>query len=202
VVLTGTLAGLPGMIEAQESPDTRFDVVLARNLVGPAEDRSSALSLLAGTLAPGGRLVVAEGMPILGERLLGGLDWQGLEPKLAARALAAEEAIYTDPEHPLSQWDPDRLEACATQAGLEKIGGTLLRDRVEFTLGNETLRRWFEKPKGERRPISGGMISEGRLGELLGEDAGAVQRHLERTLLLAPVRRGVAVALFAFRRPQ
>jgi putative ATPase len=197
-VLRGPWQELPRLIAersgtgrggAEAERAVRFDRVLARDLLAQAEDRPGCLALLAGLLAPGGTLVLAERCPRLGERLLAALDWAGVPAELAQRAMAAEEAVYAEADNPAVNWDDAALEGWARAAGLEPLHREVLRHPVEFALSRELVRRWFGAEAG--RP--------GRLAARLGADAEAVRAYLERIAGGAPVRRRTAVVLLVAR---
>jgi putative ATPase len=210
VVLQGPLESLPALIAAREGEPVRFDRILARNVLGRAEDKAVRIALLASLLAPGGRLLLAEQVPRLGERLLAGLDWRGLAPEVAARAVAAEEAVYADPADPLVNWGAEELATWCREAGLRVVEREIMRRPVEFPVGPALLRRWFGEGaaaggagrKGRKRSPPGEetVDAPGRLAALLGKDAPAVRAYLERTLAGGTVRRTTAVALLAAER--
>jgi putative ATPase len=192
VVLCGPLEELPALIEAQEPGGVRFDRILARNALGRTEGKGARVALLAGLLAPGGRLVLAEPVPRLGERLLAGHDWVGLPSALVKRILAAEEALYADGADPMVNWDDADLAKWCTAAGLAVSAREVTAGLVEFPLGRDLLARWFGTPE------SGG----GKLRALLGdEDAERARHHLEGSLAGSTLRRRIAVALLAAERP-
>ncbi len=196
VVLQGPWRALPALIAAQAGGEAgraeipRFERVLARDLLGGAgtrAERVACLALLGGLLAPGGRLVLAERAPGLGERLLAALDWSGAPPELARRAIAAEAAVYADPDNPAVAWDDADLERWCREAGLRPLQHEVLRDPVDFALSRERVRRWF---------AGGGPGAPGRptpLAERLGSDAEAVRAYLEHLAAGGPGRAGATV---------
>jgi putative ATPase len=198
------LAEQAGAVEPGAEP-VRFERVLARDLLGRTgggAERTQCLALLAGLLAPGppqqrGRLVLAERCPRLGERLLAALDWSGAPPGLAQRAIAAEEAVYEDPDNDAANWDDATLEGWARAAGLTPLHREVLRHPVEFALGREALRRWFggEAGQSEQAGQAGQPAPPGRLAARLGADAEPVRAWLERSVARGSVRRQTAVVL-------
>ncbi|MCZ6553026.1 MAG: AAA family ATPase [SAR324 cluster bacterium] len=192
VVLSGPIEELPALIEAREEGAVRFDRVLARNALGRCPDKGLRIAVLGELLLPGGRLAIAETVPSRGERPLAALDWTGLNPDLARRAVAAEEALYADPEDPRVNWNEDDLAQWCEAAGLRIERRELLRRRVAFAWSAAELERWF-----------GGdpQRGEGRLGRALGDDAAAVRRHLEQHAAGQSLTREIVVALLVAERP-
>ncbi len=170
-------------------------------------DKMERIAMLAGLLAPGGEIVLAERAPGLGERLLASLDWSGLPKALANKAIEAEEAIYSDPGNPLVNWDGGSLEQLCGQAGLLPLTTEVLRRPVDLTISPRLLADWFgPEPTGKQGKRGGkgnqgkSASSGGKLSALLGEDSGAVRAFLERVLTGAPVRRTIAIVLLVARR--
>jgi putative ATPase len=191
VVLAGEIERLPALIEAEGQGPVRFDRVLARGALGRHADKAARVAALAGLLLPGGRLVLAEPVLACSERILAALDWSGLDPALAKRAVAAEAAIYSDPHDPMVNWDEPDLATWCEAAGLWPRRRELLRRRVDLALGPEEIARWFDAR------LPGG----GRLGRQLGEEAPAVRRFLEQRLTARSLPRLLAVAIVAAERP-
>ncbi|MCZ6556392.1 MAG: AAA family ATPase [SAR324 cluster bacterium] len=196
VVLCGELQNLPGIIAEQAAGEVRFDRILARNALGRSPAKSERIALLAGLLAPGGRLLLIEPVPRLGERLLAGQDWEGLPAALVRRVLAAEEQIYADPEDPMVNWDGGDLESWCAEAGLRVAAREVAGSMVEFPVDQALLGRWFGAPDAaESGP------SAGKLGALLGKDARRVRHHLEQALAGKALRRRIAVAFVLAEAP-
>jgi len=199
VVLAGELRELPGLILAEGQGDVRFDRILARGALGRHAEKPARIATLAALLLPGGRLCLAEPVPSHAERILAALDWSGLEPALAARAVAAEAALYSDPDDPLVNWDETHLLAWCEAAGLAPLKRELLRRRVSLALGPAEVARWFGEAGTGNDPRTGRL---GRaLAERLGSDAPAVRRFLEQRLAGQSLPRQLAVAIVIAEHP-
>jgi len=183
-VVQGPWQTLPELIAEAAGEPVRFDRVLARDLLAGVESREACIAVLAGLLAPGGRLVLAERAPRLGERLLAALDWTGAPQELAQSAIAAEDAVYADPDNPAVDWDDATLAEACRAAGLRPLHREVLRHPVEFAISPELLRRWF-----------GTKARPGGLTARLGKDAEAVRAYLERAAVGRSLRRSAAVVL-------
>jgi putative ATPase len=168
-------------------------------MTGQSPDKAGRIAMLAGLLAPGGRLLLVEPVPRLGERLLAAQDWSGLPDAMARRVLEAEEAVYADQDDPMVNWDDGHLVGWCENAGLRLLSREVVGSMVEFPLGEGLLERWFGQ--GTAEDVDGGKLEGrhagrhfGKLGALLGKDAERVRRHLEQSLGGKALRRKVAVA--------
>ena len=147
-VLQGDLPDLPGLL-APFGQALRFDVIVGRNALGSRPDKPAALRTLADLLSPGGRLVLAEAVPRHTQRLYRLVELDSLPPGLAARLIAAEEAIYQNPADLLVNWDERDLQAACAAAGLEATV-SLEFDPVEMRISAAQLDQWFAPRPGDR----------------------------------------------------
>jgi putative ATPase len=164
VILCGTLPELPALIADEwrcQSPESgdrpgnasavRFDVVVGRNALTQVGDKAAAFKVLADSLAPGGRLVLAEVVPSLAQRLYRLIDLSELDADLRDRLIAAEETIYGDTADPLVNWNAETLTAAARGAGLERVVAEQETQSDCRRLTAAHLARWFP----EANPVSG-----------------------------------------------
>ncbi len=146
LILQGEATDLPELL-AGEAAGVRFDTILGRNALTQHRDRAAVLRVLAGRLAPGGVIVLAETLPRHTQRLYELVDRARLAPGLAAAWAAAEEAIYGEEADVLTGWDAADLARACAAAGLQAE----LREEVQHTELRVTpalLDRWFA-PVGE-----------------------------------------------------
>ncbi|MBI3993000.1 MAG: AAA family ATPase [Candidatus Lambdaproteobacteria bacterium] len=188
-LLACPLEDFPALAQAAAGAPVRFDVILARNLLGRRADKPAAMALLAGLLAPAGRLVLAEVVPRAGGRVLSALDWPGLPAAQVARIRAAEEALYTDPHDVAVNWDEQAPAVWLAGAGLTVRRQELVVQRTAVTLTPETLAHWFGAP---------GQPS--RLARALGDDANDVRQALARRGAGVTVPRHSVVVLLSAER--
>ncbi len=183
VILQGELEALPALVAAQGQGEVRFDVAVGRNALARRADWAVAARAVAALLRPGGRLVLAEAVPRHGQRLYRLVDLAGLDPDLAARLAAAEEAIYADPSDPLVRWDAADLAGALEAAGWRSVRADLSRHTSAQRIGGEMLARWFDPARAGARP---GYAA--RLGEhLTTAEVAAVRRLFEAQLRDATV---------------
>jgi putative ATPase len=130
----------------QAASPERFDALVGINALLDAPDKSAAAALLAGLLAEGGVISLAERIPCHTQRLYALVDASALPANLTARWHAAEEAIYTptpkDAGAALVGWDADDLAAAFTQAGL-KVEMTIEDEQTDMQVTPALLQRWF-----------------------------------------------------------
>jgi len=157
----------------------RFDVVVGRDVLVGCEDPPARVHLLGSLLEAKGRLVLVETLVRHTPRLSamvpsGALGGDGL----AAEWAAAEEALYTDPEDPLTRWGVEELRSMvSTLPGAVRV--TPVQTAHELAVTDAVIGRWFAP-----RPDSyAGRLARWLSPESLVEVRGAVTRSLRgRTL--------------------
>lgn len=136
----------PANDKAQTHPFTdslQFDVIVGRNVFTQLDDKSGAAKVIAGLLKAGGRLVLAEVVPKHTQRLHKLVNLSHLPADLVERIAAAEEAIYTNPNDPMVNWDTEDLRQIFKAAGLETIDITSQTTLADFRIDSGQLERWF-----------------------------------------------------------
>jgi len=159
-VLQGSLAELPELLAARGEGQVRFDAIIGRSALAPrpgtgneasALDRNAAARLLAGLLAPGGAISLAEPVPAQAQRLYALVDLAPLGKSLAEKVRSAEEAIYAAPGDPLVNWGADDLRAAFLAAGLAEVAVETRETAAETRVAPSTVARWFTPaPEGQR----------------------------------------------------
>lgn len=154
VILTGRLVDLPQLIAANlgAADPLAFDVMLGRNIFTPQVDKAAVAHTLAELLEQAGRLVLAETLPKYTQRLHRLVDLSSLAEELAARVMAAEEAIYTNPSDVMVNWDEQTLKTILHEAGFAGVEIALERPTAQVRLTPEQLGRWFATPATAQRP--------------------------------------------------
>ncbi len=164
VILQGPLAELPALLAVRNEADVRFDAVVGRSALAPPRDMRAAGSaldlraaarLLAGLLASGGAVSLAEQVPARAQRLYALVDLAPLGKALAEKLRSAEEAIYASPGDPWLTWDAEDLRAAFLAAGLAEVAVTIHETVVEARIAPAMVARWFTPaPEGERPSYS------------------------------------------------
>jgi putative ATPase len=185
-VLQGELAALPELLAARGEAQVRFDLLIGRNALAPQRlftaapilERQAAAHLLAGRLAPGGAISLAEPVPRRAQRLYALVDRTPLGKSLAEKVRSAEEEIYAAPDDPLVNWDADDLRAAFLDAGLADVTVEARETVAETRITPAMLTRWFtHAPEGARPSYSQRLASR-----LNPEELARVQGLYERSL--------------------
>ncbi|MFZ0544073.1 MAG: AAA family ATPase [Candidatus Promineifilaceae bacterium] len=143
VILVGELNELDYLLSLRGEETVRFDRILGRNAFSRREEWEAAFSQLLKRLLPDGRLVLAQTVPRLGQRLYDLVDWSKLPAALAKKVAKAEEVIYHDPDDPLVNWEADDLAAALKTAGFSSVDLRLEKQAARQRIGPEQLARWF-----------------------------------------------------------
>jgi putative ATPase len=153
-VLVGEVADLPDLLQARGQEALRFDAILGRNLWTQATsgERSRIARLLAGILAPGGRVSVAQTVPRHTQRIYRLVDLDPLPGDLAQRIVSAEEAIYARADDPWVNWDVTDLEQAFREAGFQSIQVDVAAQQLDMLVTPALLERWFALEGDSERP--------------------------------------------------
>ncbi|HEY9654531.1 MAG TPA: AAA family ATPase, partial [Crinalium sp.] len=116
LVLQTSFAELPTALEAQAS-DVRFDHIIGRNALMREVDKAGIVRSLSNWLQPNGTVTLAESIPYQAQRLYQLLNPAWLSDKLYQKLVKAEEAIYTQPDDPMVNWDAPDLQVMFEAAG-------------------------------------------------------------------------------------
>ena len=145
-VLTGPLDEAAATLDADA---LRFDRVLAHDLLGGHLERLGDLpAVLAARLAPHGRVVLAEPVPRLAQRLSQLTHPEGLPAELHARWRDAEEALHADVDARLSWEGPDLAELFENAGFSVQVEHGAVERRLRVTA--RLLERWWTGAWGER----------------------------------------------------
>ncbi|MEZ4471103.1 MAG: AAA family ATPase [bacterium] len=147
-VFLGTLAEAAPSLDA-EVPELRFDRVLAHDLLGGHLERLGDLpAVLAARLAPQGRVVLAEPVPRLAQRLSQLVPPDGLPAALHTRWRDAEEALHETVDARLSWEGPDLAELFEIAGFTVQVDHGAVERRLRVTA--RLLERWWDGPWGQR----------------------------------------------------
>ena len=151
-ILVGDVQDLGRLLEDADMQALRFEGVVGRNVLAARDDKEDVLRRIADVLAPGGRLVLLEGVPRHTQRLYRLLDTDAIDREWADRLHDAEEAIYRDPADPLVNWDVDELKTFVETAGLTCLSCQPDTVETKVHLGRNTIDRWFAAALDAERP--------------------------------------------------
>jgi putative ATPase len=154
--------------------ELQFDTIVGRNILMGAVDKRQILQSLQRLLQPEGSIILAEAIPKRAQRLYNLVAADTLSAKLRLKLKKAEEAIYTNANDAMVNWDLKDLQEDFVQAGF------ILQIEVETTetqvlITTAMLDRWFT-------PNGSSYID--RLGaSLTPHELGEVQRIFRQQLL-------------------
>jgi len=164
VILSGPVTDLPHLIattltkQAQGSDDPgqdnilSYNVIIGRNVFTQLAGKEKTAKIIADLLAPGGRLVLTETVPKHTQRLHQLVDLSSLPADLIERIIAAEEAIYSNQNDPMVNWDGHDLQQIFEAVGLSKPEIITETTASEWRIGSQQLERWFSLESSSARP--------------------------------------------------
>jgi putative ATPase len=153
VILIGQLGELDYLFTLRGEEAVQFDRIIGRNAFTRQEEWQTAFALLKDKLLPDGRLILAQTIPRLGQRLYKLVEWHTLPKTLAKKVETAEEAIYLDDNDPLVNWNGYDLVSGLETAGFSSVEMRLEKQLNRQRIGAGQLNRWFgEGDRDGERP--------------------------------------------------
>jgi putative ATPase len=205
VILTGAVTDLPQLVEAALAGQTNslphtepansslhtepadslcYDVIIGRNVFTRLADKRATTETISDLLKPGGRLVLAETVPKYTQRLHKLVDLSSLAAELVERVVAAEKAIYTNPDDPMVNWDGSNLKAIFEEVGLSQVEIAEERLTSQFRIGPEQIARWFnQNAQGDRPTFAQRLLKETSGAGITIEESSELKRLFEHQLL-------------------
>ena len=200
-VLAGALEDLPALVAAQGQGDVRFDAIVGRNVLTQRADKVGAARCIAAVLRSGGVVSLAEAIPRHTQRIYDLVDSTLLDADLTQRWVAAEEAIYTEPDDPMVNWEADDLVAAFETASFETVRVHAERRTTEVQISQALLARWFPEDDVATAEEQRRSYAQRLLTHLTGEEVKEVQALLERQLRGQVVAWSSSVAYLSARWP-
>jgi putative ATPase len=152
-ILTGAIVSLPEQMAAQDAGRVRFDAIVGRNpfTQATAEERARMAGILAGLLAPGGYISVAQTIPRHTQRIYALVDISLLPDDLVGRIVAAEEAIYDRADDPWVNWEAEDLRQAFGAAGLDPVEVETETLDSQMLITPALVARWFATDRDSPR---------------------------------------------------
>jgi putative ATPase len=94
-------------------------------------------------LVPGGRVSLAETVPRYGQRLYRLFQSTEMDAELYRRWVAAEEAMYNEPDDPMVNWDANDLADIFRAAGFADVHVETQTYTIQQQIHAALLARWF-----------------------------------------------------------
>jgi len=129
-------------LENELPPEQQFDVILGYNALALCGDRKATLQSLSKRLRKPGRMVLAENIPSLTQRLYALVPATNLPSPLLKRWKEAEERIYEESDDPKLTWQLKDLQKTAQSTELninleEHVMG------IDLEISHELITRWW-----------------------------------------------------------
>ena len=131
-----------------ELGEVQVDVVLGRDALVGAPDPARRLAALAPVLLPAARLLFVESLVRHTPRLSAMIHQDGLPDAVLAKWAAAEEAIYTDPDGPLTRWTADALRDLLARHTGRTVTAATISTRHDLLVSEGVVQRWFAPRSG------------------------------------------------------
>ena len=182
VIMNGPLEEIEKRVSAQGQGEVRFDAVVGRNALLSNRDKAVAAGALARVLAPEGIISLVEGVPRGGQRIYDLVDRKRLDKKLVEKWIAAEEAIYDDPDDPMVNWNPEDLAHAFDDAGVLMKHFQSEQTVVEIFMTEGVLSRWFPKTTGTLKTPARPSYRERLASFLSPDEVDQIRSHITKNL--------------------
>jgi putative ATPase len=150
-ILIGTVKELPELLAERGEGEVRFDAAVGRNAMFREPDKAGCQAGLAAVLRPGALISLAEIVPSQGTRLSGLLDLQSESEEFRHKLGQAENAIYSNPNNPLVNWNAEGFCSLVESAGFRVLKSESRRLADNRTVRTEDIERWLVKGKQTER---------------------------------------------------
>ena len=168
IVLHGSLMELPKAIASMQ-----FEAIIGYNALMREPNKLACIQQLANLLQPHGKVALYESIPKHTQRIYKLID---LPDEFGDRWMQAEEAIYTNPDDPMTNWDIDDLRSAFEKVGL-KVEIEVERITTPMQISTALLNRWFSKSQTKQSYAS-------HLDKFLTDDEIEIAQQLLTTKLL------------------
>jgi putative ATPase len=108
------LSGLETFVEdlyKAAGEGVRFNVMIGRNILTRLADKKAVVERALRLLHPKGRIVLAEVVPCMGQRLSELLDLSKQEVSIAEKFLKVEQDLFSDTDDTMMNWDVEKLKS-------------------------------------------------------------------------------------------
>jgi putative ATPase len=139
MVMVGTVSELPAQIAAM-----KFDGIIGNCALMRDRDKCALIQTMANLLQPSGKIALYKSIPCHTQRIYQLLDFArlGISQDVGDRWIEAEEAIYANPDDPMTNWDVEDLQSWFEQTGLTvtmEVENTI----APVQISSATIDRWF-----------------------------------------------------------
>jgi len=145
IVMHRSLIEIPDAISSM-----RFEAIVGYNALMREPDKLACVQQLANLLQPHGKIAFYESIPKHTQRIYQLID---LPNEFGDRWILAEEAIYANPDDPMTNWDIDDLRSAFEKVGL-KVDIEIERITTPMQISTALLNRWFSKSQAKPSYVS------------------------------------------------
>ena len=163
---------VPARWRAELADGVEFERIAIINGLADLDRRAANIAAARELLSPGGRIVIAQIVPKLGQRLAALVEWPGGE--LQAEFEQIEDSLYSDPDNRLVAWDGAMIVAQAEKSGLKTEVNREIDLYETRTILARHLDSWLDQPD------RGGLAA--KLADLPEEQRAAIARVVRSSL--------------------
>ncbi len=141
LVMVGSLTEIP-----PEIAQMRFDRIVGDRALIHASDKGERIQVIADLLQPDGKVALYESIPRHSQRIYRLLDFSklGISKDLRDRWMQAEEAIYSNPDDAMINWDAEDLRTLFERAGFT-VELDVESKVNQISISSAMLDRWFSQ---------------------------------------------------------
>ncbi len=141
IIIHPSLSGIPD--------EVKFDRIIGRNFLGKEVDKLKNILDLVKLLNKDGKIILGETIARRSQRLYNLLDKTWLSEKLFKKIVAAESAIYSNPDDAMVNWDLEDLEKIFIEVDLQ-VEINQQKNSTQLYITENLLNRWFTASDNKR----------------------------------------------------
>jgi putative ATPase len=154
LIMVGSLTEIPA-----EIAQIRFDRIVGDHTLMEASDKGKLIKTIADLLQAGGKAALSEPIPRHSQRIyrLFDLSKLGISTDLSDRWMQAEEAIYSNPDNAMINWDAEDLRGIFERTGFT-VEVEVESNVNQISISRAMLDRWFSQ--NNSKPTYMGYLSK------------------------------------------
>lgn len=144
----------------------QFDAIIGRNCCGGYQDKQAMLEQVYRVILKKGCLVMAENLPVYGQRLSEYLPENRLSTSLRKKILAAEDQIYLDQTNLKTSWNDQTLLENIKSAGFKIEKQLITEFKNETLIAPSRFKKWFSMENNNQQSYANYLKKELTTGEI------------------------------------
>jgi len=145
-------------LRAAAGADVLFNVIVGRNILTRIDDKKAFIEQALELLHPQGRLVLAEIVPQLGQRLSELPGFSRLDAEMAQRFRETENALFNDTGDPMLNWNPDSLNTILSALPGYSVKIATVVQTAPMRISPATVDFWFRASAKDTRKSLGSRL--------------------------------------------